>query len=212
MEALVDKGEEWLEPLLEVRDELARTQDPKVKVTVRQHIRKNGTVSKKTKGDTETDKIVRGPYTLDYCREVLRRVLEAEVKAKALAPDGQHVELISDEELVAIRRVWRFERDDWEDSVARIVAEVGSRQVMWGLEDTAVFAEEDEQLLAELCEDRGVPVAMVKRLIDCERELAGLRRRAEIRDRLHDILGKEWRDEAEVVSELTEMEFEGVET
>jgi DNA sulfur modification protein DndC len=207
MEALVDKGEEWLEPLLEVRDYLASTQDPKVKAEVRKHIRKNGTVTTKTKGDTEADPIIRGPDKLEFCKDLLERVLRAEAQARASAPVGQQVELISDEELLAIRRIWRFELDDWDDSAREIVERVGTRKPNWGLEDTATFAADDERLLSELCAERALPVDLVKRLIECERDLQGLRRRAEIRDRLHSILGKEWRGEADVISEITEAEL-----
>jgi DNA sulfur modification protein DndC len=206
MEALVDKGEEWLEPLLEVRDFLASTQDPKMKAVVRQHVRKNGQVSTKTKGDSEADRFVRGPYTLEFCKEILRKVLIAEAEASAVAPPGQHAELISDEELQAIRRVWIFERQDWEDSVKQIVSEASSRQIAWAAEDTATFSPEDETLLDDLCQEADLSTALVKRLINCERELQGLQRRSEIRTRLHQILGQEWREEAEVVAEITEAE------
>jgi DNA sulfur modification protein DndC len=206
MEAMIDKGDEWLEPLLKVRDSLAATQDPAVKAVVRGHVRKNGRVSAKTKGDTETDRVVRGPYLLSFCQDLLRKVLEAEASAQAAAPEGQQVELISDEELHNIRRIWIFERSDWADSLPEIVRNASDRRITWRAEDTVTFASEDEQVLADLCDEADLPLGLLKSLIDCERELQGLKRRAGIRAGLHRVLGYEWRDEAEVIAEIIEAE------
>lgn len=201
MEAMIDKGQEWLEPLLEVRDFLADTQVPARKAKVRQHVRKNGTVTRKTKGDAE-DPIVRGPYKLEFCREVLTKLLQAEQTSRDAAPPGQAVQLIGDDELRAIRRIWRFERGDWEDSLPGLVAQHCDREVLWLDEDATTFGAEDERRLTQLCEKHGLSADMVKRLIDAERELQGFSRRAEVQDRVHAILGAEWRSETDVIADI----------
>lgn len=203
MEAMVDAGDEWLEPLLAVRDELASTQDPRRKALVRTHVRANGRVKEKDVGDKEADRLIRGPYTLDYCRQTLERVLDAEAQSRRLAPAGQIVELISDAELIAIRRLWRHERGDWQDSAREIVERVSDREVDWVLDDSAVFFEEDEDLLRSMCADAGLSIEMIKQLIECERQLSGIGRRSDIRKRLHSILGREWRSEDVVIAEIT---------
>lgn len=204
MEAMVDRGEEWLEPLLAVRDRLAATQDPQVKALVRQHVRKDGSVTRKTMGDL-SDPVVRGPYTMEFCREILHMVLEAERKAAAAAPPGQEVQLISDDELRAIRRIWRFDRDEWDDE-APAIAEACGRSVWWGADDAVPFEADDEARLRALCDEHEVPTAMLKRLIGCERELESRRRRSEITARLRSILDSEWRGEADVLAEIVEAE------
>lgn len=201
MEAMIDKGQEWLEPLLDVRNLLADTQDPRVKARVREHIRRNGQVTRKTTGDKD-DPIVRGPYRLRFCREVLAELLRAEADARKLAPPDQRVELISDDELREIRRIWRFERGDWKDSLPGIVARHSARRPLWGEDDTEHFDADDERRLKEACDRHEVPVAMVKRLVDVEREMQGLRRRADVGQRLHAVLGQDWRSEEDVIREI----------
>jgi DNA sulfur modification protein DndC len=205
MEAMIDKGEEWLEPMLELRDFLADTQDPARKVHVRDHVRRNGQITPKRFGSPD-DPFVRGPYRLDFCRDVLRRLLMAEAKARRTAPPGQTVELISEAELHAIRRIWRYERNDWADSLPHIYGEVTGKTLPWVVDDVAVFSSDDEEVLDSLCEEHGVPVRMVKSLIDTERELQGLKRRSEIMQRLNAVLGQEWRDEAEVAADIAARE------
>lgn len=202
MEAMVDNGDEWLEPLLDLRDMLAETHDPAIKAKVRDHVRRNGQVTPKTFGDP-SDPFVRGPYRFDYCREVLRKLLVAEQRARELAPPGQEVELITEAELHEIRRIWRYERNDWADSLPNIYEEVTGRKLAWiSDDDDAGFHSDDEAVLDELCEQHGVPLGMVKTLIDTERELQGLKRRSTIMQRLDAVLGQEWRSEDEVAAEI----------
>lgn len=200
MEAMVDKGNEWLEPMLDLRDFLAETQDPQRKAQLRDHVRRNGQVMPKTFGAKE-DPFVRGPYRLDFCKEVLRKLLQAQQEAEALAPPGQHVELISEPELHEIRRIWRHERNDWADSVPNIYSEVTGEDLRWVTDDEATFGVADEALLAELCDSHDVPTPLVKRLIATEREFAGLKRRAGMQHRLEVVLGQEWRTQEEVEAE-----------
>jgi DNA sulfur modification protein DndC len=201
MEAMVDNGDEWLEPLLELRDFLADTQRPKRKTEVRQHIRKNGGVMRKEYGDKD-DPFVRGPYTLDFCREVLRRLLTAERQVRDLAPDDQPVALISAEELREIRRIWRYERQDWQDSLPAIVKETTGSELDLPLDDQVFLDGDDEALLAELAVEHEVPLGLVKQLIDTERDLQGLRRRSQIMLRIEAALSQEWRGEEEIAEEI----------
>ena len=201
MEAMVDNGDEWLEPLLELRDFLADTQRPKRKTEVRQHIRKNGGVMRKEYGD-KGDPFVRGPYTLDFCREVLKRLLTAEQRVRELAPEDQLVGLISVEELHEIRRIWRYERQDWQDSLPAIVQEATGSELDLPLDDQVFLDGEDEALLAELAVEHEVPLGLVKQLIDTERDLQGLRRRSQIMSKIEAALSQEWRGEEEIAEEI----------
>jgi DNA sulfur modification protein DndC len=205
MEAMVDSGEEWLEPLLQVRDFLAETQDPKRKAEVRQHVRRNGQTMRKDYGDP-SDPLVRGPYTLEFCQEVLRRLLRAEQTSRASAPSGQEVALINESELLEIRRIWRHERGDWKDSLSRIFEEETCETLDIPEDDQAGLNGEDEELLAELAAKHDLPLGLLKGLIGTERDLQGLQRRARITDRLGALLGQEWRSEADVVAEIVREE------
>lgn len=199
MEAMIDSGEEWLTPLLDLRDYLAETQEPARKREVRSHRRRTGRVD--FVGDTDTP--VPGPYTLDFCKVLLRRLFETQLQVRRDAPDGDDTILIQDAELHAIRRLWRTERGDWEDSVPRIVREVLGRDLDWVIEDHVNFTAEDGDLLRDVCEAHGVPTELVVQLIDVERASNGLKRRHDVHNRLSEVLRQEWRPLETVVAERT---------
>jgi len=205
MEAMVDNGDEWLEPLLELRDLLAATQDPKRKVEVRQHVRRNGSVMRKEYGDT-ADPFVRGPYKLEFCQEVLRQLLRAERRVRELAPPDQMVQLISEEELLEIRRIWRYERHDWHDALPRLYQEETGLELRLPEDDQPSLGADDEALLGELAVEYDVPLGLVKQLIDTERELQGLQRRSRIMDQIGAAFSQEWRSENDIAAEIAREE------
>ncbi len=198
MEALIDNGEEWMEPLLELRDFLASTQEPDKKVIYRDYKRRGGQVSFKADGN-----IARGPYRLESCKEILRRLLEAQ-RDIAKEPEGRDVVLIGREELDEIRRIWRSERQDWEDSVPTIFRGVMGHDLDWPIEDGPTFSKSDRQLLEGICHLEGVPTELVAKLLDAERQYQGMRRRAGIFDRIEQILRENWSSEEEVMAESSQ--------
>lgn len=200
MEAMIDSGEDWLEPLLDFRDMLAETQDPARKREFRDFRRKNGSVS--FIGDT--DRPMPGPYLLSFCKTLLRRLLEVQVRIQKEAPFGEAPLLILDSELHEIRRLWRTERGDWEDSVPRIVREVLGRDLDWVVEDAAAFTTEDGALLDIVCREHDVPTELIVKLIDVERAAHGLKRRHAVHTRIEDALRQEWRDVDTLVAERRE--------
>jgi DNA sulfur modification protein DndC len=190
MEALIDSGEEWLEPLLEFRDLLSETQEPEKKRLYREFRRRTGQVNF-IRG---TDTPVPGPYKLEFCKELLRRLLQTQVKVQRNAPPGEAPLLIHDEELYDIRRIWKTERGDWSDSVPVIVREVLGRDLEWIIEDAASFSADDGRLLEEVCLAHDVPTELVVRLLDIERDAHGLKRRHAVHTRIEDLFRQEWRD------------------
>lgn len=201
MEAMVDGGETWLEPLLEFRDFLADTQRPARKAKVRQHVRRDGTVRQKNHGTPE-DPIIRGPYKLEFCQELLERLLAAQERARKLAPAGQEVELIAEDELIEIRRIWRFDRHDWSDSVPGIYLRATGRELPVPAETVGMFDSDDEALLTALALEHDLPLGLIKALLDSATSLQGLKRRAGILDRVDRVLAREWREEDVVLDEL----------
>lgn len=195
MEALIDNGEEWMEPLLELRDFLASTQEPEKKPLYRDHKRRGGKVSFKPDGN-----IARGPYRLDTCKDILRKLLMAQ-REVSLHPEGRDVVLIGREELEEIRRIWRSERQDWEDSVPVIFRETMGHDLDWPSDDGPKFSKSDRELLETICHGQSVPIELVAKLLDTEREYRGMRRRAGIFERLERVLQENWRSEEEVLAE-----------
>ena len=197
MEGLIDSGEEWLEPLLNFRDLLAETQNPERKREFREFRRRHGRVDF-IRG---TAKPVPGPYKLEFCRELLRKLLETQLEVKRNAPPGEAPELISEAELQEIRRLWRMERGDWEDSLPPIVDDILGAVIDWVQDDQAAFGGADGELLSEICARHNVPGKLVSSLLDVERAVHGLRRRHSIHQKIEGVLSQEWRPESEVVDE-----------
>ncbi|ATE65675.1 DNA phosphorothioation system sulfurtransferase DndC [Rhizorhabdus dicambivorans] len=197
MEAMIDSGEDWLEPLLDFRDMLAETQLPEKKKLYREFRRRSGQVAF-IKG---TDTPVPGPYTLDFCKTLLKRLLETQLKVQREAPPGDDTLLVHDAELHEIRRIWRAERGDWADSVPLIVRETLGRDLDWVIEDSIAFTADDGRLLDELCRDRDVPTELVIKLLDVERAAHGLKRRHAVHTRIEDLFRQEWRDLDAVLEE-----------
>ena len=200
MEALVDNGEEWLEPLLDLRDELAVTQDPNRKREFRDFRRRDGSVT--FVGDAETS--IPGPYLFDYRKELLRKLLEAQELVNANAPPGEKIVLIQDEELREIRSLWRSEQGDWNDSVSKIVEAVTGRQLPLHGADSYEFRTGDAEILSEVCRDHGLPPRLLAQLLEAERSVRGLKRRTLIHRKVAAVIEQEWRDEAEVIDERKE--------
>lgn len=197
MEAMIDSGEEWLEPLLEFRDLLAETQDPEKKRKYRDFRRKSGQVN--FIGDSSRP--VPGPYTLEFCRELLERLLATQLKVQLKAPPGEGTTLIHDAELHEIRRIWRTERGDWRDSVPALVRKILGHDLNWVIEDHATFTQDDGELLQAICDTHEVPTQLLVKLIDIERATNGLKRRHQVHNRIDEAFREEWRSLDELVVE-----------
>lgn len=195
MQALIASGEEWMRPLLEIRDFLASTQDPKVKPKYREYKRRQGMVSFKSDG---SGVISRGPYWLEVCKEILRRVLKAQMDVRSNGPDPK-IQLILPEELHEIRRIWRMERGDWEDSVPQIYRQITGSDLGWVQDDLGSFSHKENSLIEELCKAHDLPTRLVTKLLDAEMQLQGMNRRSSIYNKIEKILSEEWRTEEDLL-------------
>ena len=195
MEAMIDKGEDWMMPLLEFRDFLAETLDPEKKAEIREHRRRQGAVK------IDNGKLVRGPYKMEFRKQLLKQLLETQQVVRQDGPDPK-IELITPGELEEIRRLWRTEHQDWEDSVPQIYREVMGEDRDWAADDLGTFTASDKAILERLCNDVGIPVELVAKLLDIERQFHGMSRRASIYERINAIFREDWRSEETVLAEL----------
>lgn len=200
MEAMIDSGEEWMQPLLEFRDELAATHEFKNKVRLRDFKRRDGQVKAKTKKNEDDSPagLVRGPYYLEVCQRFLRRLLQIQEQIRKTGPDP-NIELITKAELDEIRRIWRMERGDWEDSLPDIVRGVLGRDLDWVQDDHGSFTAVEARVLREVCSEARVPTDMVVKLLEAERQMQGMSRRSSIYTRIDTILREDWRGEKEAL-------------
>ena len=195
MEAMVDSGEEWMEPLLDFRNELASHRDPAIKRKLREYKRRNGRITR----NKQTGDVVPGPYKLQIRKELLRKLLDVQEQVRDNGPDA-NTELILPEELREIRRIWRMEEQDWEDSVPKIYLEATGRELDWVFDDVTNFSTGDEQLLGKVCSQHEVPARLVAKLLDLERDMQGMSRRAGIYNKIDQVFREDWLDEEEAAA------------
>jgi DNA sulfur modification protein DndC len=202
MEALIDNGEEWMLPLLEFRDWLIETTEPERKREFRDIRGRDGRVVFKKDGT-----LAARTYTLETSKNMLEKVLQAQRDVRKDGPD-QNMELISNEELFEIRRLWRIERQDWEDSVPQIFRKVTGDDLNWPKDDDGAFDADQKKLLSSLCQEFDVPFTLVARLLEVERQSTGMTRRAGVQKTLQAVLSQEWENEAAIMNAARERQKE----
>lgn len=195
MESMIDNGEDWMTPLLEFRNMLASTQDVNLKSQVRSLKRRNGQVMTKSSGEG----FVYGPYKMDQRRKLLRTLLETQKQIRSKGPKAGET-LITPEELEQIRRIWRTEEQDWEDSVPKIYREVTGEDLDWIADELPAFSSEERQTLDHICARHGVSPDMVAKLLDVERAFHAISRRAGVYQKISSVLAEEWRSEEAILA------------
>jgi DNA sulfur modification protein DndC len=116
MQAMIhnSRENEWMIPLLELRDALGVRDDR----GLRDFRRSSGRLQ------IYKGRLVHGPYTQPARERWLRRLLSVEREVRAQGPEHMRdVELISPAELHAIRRIWVLDKHEIEDSLPRIYEE-----------------------------------------------------------------------------------------
>jgi DNA sulfur modification protein DndC len=204
MEALIDNGEEWMLPLLEFRDWLLETTEPERKREFRDIRGRDGRVVFKKDGT-----LAARTYMLETSKKMLEQVLRAQRDVRKGGPDP-NMELITTEELHEIRRLWRIERQDWEDSVPQIFRKVTGEDLNWSKDDDGTFDTDQKELLSSLCQEYEVPFNLVARLLEVERQSTGMTRRATVQKTLQAVLSQEWENEAAIMDAARERQEQRV--
>jgi DNA sulfur modification protein DndC len=199
MENLIDSGEDWMQPLLELRQDLKDTQDPEKKLEIRDFKRRDGKVIFFTDG---TEKITPGPYKIEFRKEFLKKLLHAQNKIRKDGPDPT-MSLILEEEIHAIQKIWRVEQGDWKNSVYAIYEEITGINLSLDEEDLGRFTKVEQEILDGICEKNNVPKLLVSKLLDAEFDSQGMTRHSKIYPKLGKILSEEWRtwDEIETIKD-----------
>lgn len=152
MEGLIDTGETWMEPMLDMRDWLKK-------------IRNDPNMRDKHRRDLSDGM---GPFTKDARVEILSRLLRVQKET------GQN--LISEDELSGIQWIWHH---DFYDApvVADIYREVSGEEAQAVRNDIVERRKEERALLEKLCAEEGVPPELVEQLVQIEKDKSGLMRR-----------------------------------
>ena len=222
----IENGEDWMEPLLELRTELKETQDPEKRREVRELKRRTGqmklvdeirkkafeeniaesrskaNLTEKLKSSDPYSVLIPGPYTMDFCQEFLEKLLKAQKKIRQTGPDP-HIELILESELHEIQRIWRMERGDWKNSVYQIYEKVFGERILEPQEDMSGFGSTEQEILEEICTKNNVPQLLVSKLLNAEYDAQGMTRHSKVYQKINKILSEEWREDLdEIVKDL----------
>ncbi len=188
MESLIDNGEEWMEPLLELRQMLKDTQDPAQKNKYRDLKHRNGHVI------FWNDRVTYGPYKFEFCKEILENLLKAQNAVRKNGPDPK-LALIHDDEIHEIQRIWRVERGDWKNSAYEIYKKITGKDITASKEDLGAFGNVEQTELEASCNKHGMPYELLSRALQVEFDMQGISRRQKVHDSLSKILSEEWRDD-----------------
>jgi DNA sulfur modification protein DndC len=173
MEAMIKNDEEkvWMTPLLELRNELDKPDDR----DRRDFRRMNGSVQ------LFHDRTIPGPYTKEWRERWLKRVLEAQQSARLEGPEEfRNLKLITLDEMHEIRRVWLYEKHEFDDSLPGIYELVtGEKFPKRGDEGNGLRAD-DWDLLREVCGEDQAFFDLSVSLLGVERQYRGMSRRAGI--------------------------------
>jgi DNA sulfur modification protein DndC len=146
MVALVENGEDWMEPLMELRDILAVSRDSE---EYREKRRRNGTI---TEG-------VLGPYKEWFRAEFLEKLLRAQKEIQQTHPE---MILITYQELVGIQVNW-FRDGLFKHSVADIYNKVyGTNITLQGVDEKIV---REKELLKEACHNNPSDYELINELL-----------------------------------------------
>ena len=201
MEAVIENGETWLTPLLEFRDWLAESQNPEIKPETREFRGRNGQVRISKNGN-----VLWRTYTLDFCRDALERLLDTQ---RRVQEHDSEFELISPDELRTIRQLWITERHDWDDSLPAIHARATGQRWHWERDDIGAPGRVEGEALAEAASRHGVPLDLMRRLVDAEWLHYGMRRRSRIHKEIAGVFARDWRSLEDVQAAAARAAAEG---
>lgn len=187
MEAMIqnDEEKEWMQPLLDIRNELDIEDDR----DRRDFRRLTGNVQlfeRNIDGEISVEPIP-GPYTKEWRETWLRKLLAAQTQIRRTAPEQMRdITLITPEELSEIRRIWLEEKHEFDDSLPRIYQEVTGevfRDPRPGA-DSSLLGADEWAVLEELCQGDAMHLELMAKLLDTERQYKTMASRSGIYNKL----------------------------
>lgn len=153
MSSLIENGQEWMAPLLELRDQMQLERNINEN---RDSTRRNGQLA------ISEDGINQGNYTIKYRADLLRRILHAQKEIQKVKP---HLNLISNQELIAIQVLWN--RDlEFNFSVSELYKEFYEKDL-----DKDTFRSinpTERRIISEECKDDPEILDLIENLISIQ--------------------------------------------
>jgi len=146
MEGLIDNGEEWMQPLADIRNFLIETRDNPEKY--RQKERRNGSIHER----------FWGPYTFETRVEILKRILKAQKSIEA----SEGIELITHQEMVLIQYYW-FRDCFFKTKVSQVYNRIFKTQIDMSKQEEKYKQEAD--LLKKSCKQEPKDVELIQDLL-----------------------------------------------
>ena len=203
MEAMIqnDEEKEWMQPLLDIRNELDVADDR----DKRDFRRIGGNVQlfeRNLNGEISVEPIP-GPYTKEWREIWLRRVLTAQTEIRRHGPEQvRDITLITPEELSEIRRLWLEDKHEFDDSLPRIYRLVTGepfRDSRPGAENSLLGSDE-WSVLEEICNGNAMHLELMAKLLDTERQYRTMARRNGIYDALEKCFETSSRSQEEAIA------------
>ena len=134
-----------------------------------------------------------GPYKMEFRIQYLRDLLKGQMKIQKLKNDPD-MELILEEEIDEIQRIWRMEQGDWKNTAYAIYAEITGKNLNDIQNELGNFSSTEQELLEETCSNHNIPFKLVSNLLNLELKSQGANRHTKVFDKIRTELSKEWRD------------------
>ncbi len=180
MSALIDNGLTWLTPLLKFRNELAAERNISEN---REPTRRNGQYAVNEFGHNQ------GNYTAKYRASVLERLFETQ---KEIQKEKPHVELITNQELVAIQTIW-YRDFIFNQKVSDLYRK--AYKINLDMKDQNEKHEKELELLKKSCEDNPTDFDLIQELLTLQKNKSLLNRKRGLKDdietRIEEYLKKE---------------------
>jgi len=176
MSALIENGLTWLKPLLKLRNELAEERNI---IENRMPQRRNGTNAVNGMG----------PYFPQYRASVLHRLLKAQ---KEVQQEKPHVELITNQELIAIQTIW-YRDFVFDQKVSEIYHKAYKTDL--DMKDQNEKKEKELELLKKSCGKNPQDFELIQELLTLQKNKSLLNRKRglkeDIETRIEEYLKKE---------------------
>jgi len=183
--AQVKSGQEWLQPLLDLRNDMFDNRNISEN---REITRRNGQHAVTEDGHNQ------GNYTIDYRIKLLKQVLSAQKKMQQFE---HKIELIKSSELIAIQVIWRrdlsipnknYKAMTEYETVSEIYNNIYHKELdMKNLDDKL---QKEINLLKSVCVEDNNDFELIQELLELQRQKALLNRKRGLKDEMENVIEK----------------------
>lgn len=172
IQGFIENGESWLKPMAEFRNYIKELREQREEHRIPDSSRTGGY----------------GPFKLTTRMEILEKLLIVEKSMQ----DTHGEKLVSQEELWAIQKLWKYDGDH-EDTVKRTYEQIfGKEDTVFQFRDIEIKKDDDDSYhLLDLCAQYNVSNDLVQRLLFIEQDFTKMRRRKGLFQRIDNEFARE---------------------